>query len=268
MNSFFKTARFILAYGGIGLLAVSCRYQEVVEAEYPDQLLYLTTARNGVYTINSLATSSAGTTGAYRYAVKTDEKKLVVPLGVYRGGMARDGAATVEIKANADTVNRLIAANRLPQTLLLPADKYTLPTSVRVEDGQEIATFNLGLDLEHLRANADKRFAVGVTIASNDRKTNPLLSTTIVQVDASILKPVPNFTSKADAADAKKIAFTNTSTNALTYSWDFGDGSAPSAERAPTYVYSKAGTYTVTLTATGLTGSADAAKKTAPVTIP
>lgn len=267
MNSFFKSTRFLFTCLGAGLGLVSCQYQELVEAEYPDQLIYLTTARNGVYTINSLATSNVATTGAYRYLVKADEKKIIVPLGVFRGGVTRDGAVNVDIRANADTVNRLLAANRLPLTTLLPADKYTLPTTVRLEDGQETASFNLGLDLDYLRANPDKKFAVGVSIASTERKANPLLNTTVVLVDASILKPVPNFTSKADAADAKKIAFTNASVNALRYSWDFGDGSTASPEPAPTYVYSKPGTYMVTLTATGLTGTADAVSKTATVTI-
>ena len=47
----------------------------------------------------------------------------------------------------------------------------------------------------------------------------------------------------------------------LTYKWDFGDGSPPAAEAAPTHVYDKAGEYTATVTikdSKGKTGSEEA----------
>ncbi|MCY7353344.1 MAG: PKD domain-containing protein, partial [Cytophagaceae bacterium] len=53
-----------------------------------------------------------------------------------------------------------------------------------------------------------------------------------------------------------KIAFTNTSKNAETYRWDFGDGTT-STEANPAKEFTKAGTYKIKLTATGKTTSAD-----------
>jgi large repetitive protein len=50
------------------------------------------------------------------------------------------------------------------------------------------------------------------------------------------------------------INFLNTSTNATTYLWDFGDGSTSTLSN-PTHTYTLAGTYLLTLTATGPTGS-------------
>ena len=44
----------------------------------------------------------------------------------------------------------------------------------------------------------------------------------------------------------------------LTYKWEFGDGSPPSTESAPTHIYQKAGEFTATVTvkdAKGKTGS-------------
>ena len=47
------------------------------------------------------------------------------------------------------------------------------------------------------------------------------------------------------------VDFTNNSTNATTYVWDFGDGNT-STENNPSHTYTTAGTYTVTLTANNL----------------
>ncbi|MGK7390082.1 MAG: PKD domain-containing protein [Candidatus Cyclobacteriaceae bacterium M2_1C_046] len=55
-------------------------------------------------------------------------------------------------------------------------------------------------------------------------------------------------------ADAREVTFTNTSTDATSYSWDFGDGNT-STEENPVHVYDSYGTYTVVLTATGPGGT-------------
>jgi len=52
-----------------------------------------------------------------------------------------------------------------------------------------------------------------------------------------------------------QVSFTNTSTGDYdTLSWDLGDGSPPSAEANPVHTYTAGGTYTVTLTTSGLGG--------------
>lgn len=57
-----------------------------------------------------------------------------------------------------------------------------------------------------------------------------------------------SFTYEQADSDSKMIIFTNTSENADTYLWSFGDGET-STEKSPTHVYDEAGSYTVTLIA-------------------
>ena len=54
-----------------------------------------------------------------------------------------------------------------------------------------------------------------------------------------------------------EISTTNLSENAVSFEWDFGDGVGMSTDSEPTYLYSEAGTFTLTLVATGEDGSTD-----------
>lgn len=53
----------------------------------------------------------------------------------------------------------------------------------------------------------------------------------------------------------------------LSYSWDFGDGSAPSTDPNPTHNYSTNGNYTAMLTVNGGTGGTQTATAAAPITV-
>lgn len=65
----------------------------------------------------------------------------------------------------------------------------------------------------------------------------------------NVSSPHANFTSAAQAGCAPVLAqFNNTSTNGVTYLWDFGDG-ITSSNNSPSHVYNIPGYYTVTLIA-------------------
>jgi PKD repeat protein len=68
--------------------------------------------------------------------------------------------------------------------------------------------------------------------------------------------PVASFTYSftISAYAPAQVGFTNTSTNAATYNWDYGDGNS-STVFSGTHTYAAGGDYTVTLTATGNGGS-------------
>jgi Zn-dependent metalloprotease len=60
-------------------------------------------------------------------------------------------------------------------------------------------------------------------------------------------------------------SFTDLSTGATTWAWDFGDGTGSSSVANPTYTYGTDGTYTVTLIVTDASGCADTTTQTVTV---
>ncbi|MEO8148824.1 MAG: PKD domain-containing protein [Bacteroidia bacterium] len=60
--------------------------------------------------------------------------------------------------------------------------------------------------------------------------------------------PVAAFNTNPQPCDSIALSFNNNSANALSYSWDFGDGSTSSIS-TPYHIYSSPGVYTVTLVA-------------------
>lgn len=81
--------------------------------------------------------------------------------------------------------------------------------------------------------------------------------------------PSAGFNIEQSESNFLEYTFTNTSTNATSYEWDFGDGNM-STEESPTHVYASANEYTITLTATSDVGLSTTFSKTinilAPVT--
>ena len=71
----------------------------------------------------------------------------------------------------------------------------------------------------------------------------------------------------AGCAAPQQVQFTNTSFNAGSYTWDFGDGSPVSTDASPLHTYTALGTYTVTLTASGGTCGTDSEVKTSYISI-
>ena len=63
--------------------------------------------------------------------------------------------------------------------------------------------------------------------------------------------PEAQFTISTSRGQAPlEVSFTNTSSDANSFQWDFGDGTPASVEINPSHIYTKAGAVTVTLTAT------------------
>ena len=67
--------------------------------------------------------------------------------------------------------------------------------------------------------------------------------------------PAPSFNYSIDSDSIGKVIFENTTTNAATYTWIFGDGSPSDTATSPTHHYQKDGSYLVVLTAHNACGS-------------
>jgi PKD repeat protein len=80
--------------------------------------------------------------------------------------------------------------------------------------------------------------------------------------DTTVDAPTAAFSATVSGLD---VTFSNTSSGATSYSWNFGDGSGTSTDENPSYTYGADGTYTVTLTATNEGGS-DVAEQSVTVT--
>jgi PKD repeat protein len=80
-------------------------------------------------------------------------------------------------------------------------------------------------------------------------------------------RPTADFTYTVDGTNPKKLTFTNGSNMSIACEWNFGDGSAVSAEGSPIHTFAAPGTYTVTLKALGITGEQDKTIKTTDISI-
>jgi PKD repeat protein len=78
------------------------------------------------------------------------------------------------------------------------------------------------------------------------------VSTTTVNYITIDSSPVANFTSSVTDL---MVDFNNTSTNANSYAWDFGDNAGTSMDENPSYTYAADGTYSVILSATNDCGT-------------
>ncbi len=79
--------------------------------------------------------------------------------------------------------------------------------------------------------------------------------------------PSVGFSSAQSETNFLEYTFTNSSTNAIAYEWDFGDGNT-STEESPTHTYDSAAEYTVTLTAIGETNLSTALSQTIDIQAP
>ena len=122
-------------------------------------------------------------------------------------------------------------------------------------------------DLEYTLTFRNLSTGMSVTKMKPAGSTDGGVDTTSLTKGGGPAAPVAAFTfSPSSPKTGETITFTNQSTGATSYGWDFGDGTT-STSTNPTKSYSSAGPYTVRLTATNASGS-NSTSKTVPVQSP
>lgn len=108
-------------------------------------------------------------------------------------------------------------------------------------------------------------FAVSLVVTNSKGCTKSITKTSYVNV---IGKPATAFAAnQTSGCNAPfTVTFSNTTTNAVSYQWSFGDG-VTSTATTPTHTYNTPGTYTVRLISTGSNGCKDTLTKTSYISI-
>ena len=130
-------------------------------------------------------------------------------------------------------------------------------TTVFTRSGtQGSAWQSAAVDLSAYGGNAEVRIRFAGTTASS-WQGDICIDAIGVTTAAAPPAPVANFSGAPTTIDeGGSVSFTNQSSNASSYSWSFSGGSPSSSNAAnPTVTYNSAGTYSVTLTATGAGGN-------------
>jgi PKD repeat protein len=111
-----------------------------------------------------------------------------------------------------------------------------------------------------LTANSGGTYTVALE-AKGEGGTDTYSRTIYIDNPPVSVKPTAGFTysPSQNLVAPVTVSFTNTATNASSYKWDFGDGTTSTLTN-PTKQFTKDGTYTVKLTATGAGGSNDVSK--------
>src|SRR5258705_7697545 len=83
------------------------------------------------------------------------------------------------------------------------------------------------------------------------------LCRSVFMATPALAQPVASFTvNQNNGCSPLNVQFTNTSTGAVSFFWDFGDGNTSTLTN-PSNIYTNAGNYNVMLVATALPGQSD-----------
>jgi len=180
--------RTVALFTVVAALGSCGKYQEIADAAYPDQVVYMPAAASIYHLSGPGNVHDVPTPGhPYRFRIDRSAGKVTIPLGVVRGGISKKGSVSIDLRSRPDTVNRLIDQHQL-QAELLPAAAYAIPATVTLADGNDIASFDLTVDLQFVLDRPGQVFALAVGISSKERATNPKLETTIVVFSTDLFR--------------------------------------------------------------------------------
>lgn len=192
-----------------------------------------TYANDGVYTVVLTSTNACGTSTATKVVT------IATPPTANFTGIPTSGCAPLTVQftstSSANTTNyNWSFPGGVPSTSTLPN-----PSVVYATPGNFSATL----------------------IAGNGAGSNTLVKTDYVSVGAG---PTASF---AAAINGASVNFSNSSNNANSQNWNFGDGGSSTASN-PSHLYTNDGVYTVVLTTTNACGTSTSSQTITIVTLP
>jgi hypothetical protein len=129
------------------------------------------------------------------YVIDSTTNTLKIVLGVYRSGLQPLEAFSVSVSADLEATQTAISS--IAKGVVLPAELYTLPTSVQVENGTRESIFYLNVDLKKLLTNYPNynKNKMVLVVAVNDptkyELNESLAKTTVIIDGASFLPTLP-----------------------------------------------------------------------------
>jgi PKD repeat protein len=188
--------------------------------------------------------------------VYVDNGSYVVTLNVFDGALIATATTTAEIANVAPVVSDLGSGAIFKNEAFVRGGSFVDPgadvwtATVDYGDGsgvQSLALSGKSFNLSHAYSAAGT-FTVAVAVRDDDGG----IGTAEAQVTVTNRAPVANAGPVARGSEGGSVGFDGRASSdpdgdALTLTWDFGDGSAPVVGPAPSHVYADNGTYTVTL---------------------
>ncbi|MBT6835995.1 MAG: PKD domain-containing protein [Bacteroidetes bacterium] len=176
---------------------------------------------------------------------------LTSSLGCATGNPATSNSVTMTVSAVLPVSNIIAGTTSIcvgdnVTFTTTPTNEGTTPTYDWQVNGSSVGT---GTTFSSTTLNDDDVVTCILTSSETCASGNPATSNAETMTVDDI--PVVGFTSSSYNYEA---SFTNTSTNAISYFWDFGDGNTSTATD-PNHTYAAYGTYTITLIATNACGS-------------
>jgi hypothetical protein len=135
------------------------------------------------------------------YEIDPVTNTLKITLGVYRSGLSSLKAYSVSVQADIDASNAAVGS--INKGILLPADTYSLPSTVSVPDGEREAVFSLNVDLNKLISDYPSygggKLVLVVGISDPTKyELNPKLSKTTIIIDGPSFLPAPKIVQGGD----------------------------------------------------------------------
>lgn len=166
----------------------SCEYRDYADADFPENTVYQPLAAD-ILTINAktnVSKEEVPTTGEPSFfSVDKSSGKLVVRMGVIQSGISFI-SADVALRADLNALQQAQTDGVIADdVVLLPADAYSVPSSLKVSGAS--TPYELQVSLDAIKAHPGKMVAVAVTLTSANIAVSETLATQIILIDADFI---------------------------------------------------------------------------------